>query len=376
MANSHSSPKWQIIDLVRSFSICIVVWTHAGWLCKTINNPWLDWLWKKMLENGPYGVGIFFTVSGFLITNVIANYSKGLYQPDFKKFYIQRAGRILPLYLLDIVVGSLIWLLVDRNDWRWFNSLNQGIGYDPWFWLTLLTFTFNWLHFIHARLILYGGQWLVLWSLSVEEQFYFCFPFLLKKTGGREKLIRLLIGIVVLAFSWRLAAHLLKPKSVVFQNFNSFAVFDQIAMGVLLHLTLERYGESIARLKKFNSVICLMGFAMVVYVLLGTSYESTVDRIYSPFVLGSGVFIFLLGGLHLPLFESKILKPFSLPGKYCYGIYLIHPLVIRLFLYGFLSRAGEYTTLLALIILCTFIAGISYHFFEMPMNRLIREKTA
>lgn len=326
------------------------------------------------MENGPYGVSLFFTVSGFLITNVIAHYPKGLFKPDFRKFYVQRAGRILPLFFLDVVIGSLIWHFTDQNDWKWFCFYNQGIGPDPWFWLTLLTFTFNWIHFFHGRLILYGSQWLVLWSLSIEEQFYFFFPLVLKKTGGVKKLFWTMIFLIVVAFLWRLGAHFYKPHSNVFQKFNSFAVFDQIAFGVLLQLIFDRHGERISRNLFYNLSFCGIGLAMIVYIFLGTDYENTVDGIYAPFVLGLGVFLFLLGGIALPFWGSKNLRVLSLPGKYCYGIYLIHPTVMRFSLPFFLSRSNEYAALLANILICTALAAVSFNFFEMPMNRLIRRK--
>lgn len=106
-------------------------------------------------------------------------------------------------------------------------------------------------------------------------------------------------------------------------------------------------------------------------IYLGTSREDAGDRVYATSALALGLFTFLLGGLHLSFFESKFWKPFGLPGKYCYGVYLLHPLVLSV-MHPLIFRWDAWTAYLFFAAATLVLAALSYHFFEMPANRLIR----
>jgi peptidoglycan/LPS O-acetylase OafA/YrhL len=147
------------LDAVRGVAISCVVLAH----CFPNSFP----------RGGLVGVDLFFVLSGFLIGGNLMD-RKG--QPGyFADFYRRRAFRILPLYLLLLVVTPLalsqpLWhyLTFTQNFW-WAWSGNDLTGWDA-----------------------------PTWSLAVEEQFYAVAPFLVALVP-LARLPPVLIGLAALA---------------------------------------------------------------------------------------------------------------------------------------------------------------------------------
>ena len=145
------------IDTLRAVAVLSVVVFHIE---------------KNWLPGGFLGVDIFFVISGFLITMIIhREMSSGIF--SFKKFYIRRIKRILPAFFTVLTVTLICgFLLFTKDDFSllWRTALStlgfisniffaKGQGYfDP---------------------IQEEKPLLHIWSLSVEEQYYFVFPILL-----------------------------------------------------------------------------------------------------------------------------------------------------------------------------------------------------
>lgn len=347
---------------------------HFNWIYRDIENPWTKWFWDKFQANGPYGVYLFFVVSGFLITHIIAEDKGGLFKPDYRKFYARRAGRILPLYLAIIALGAGIYFFSNDGSWRIKRFYLPGPGFDTWFWASLATFSFNWLTFFRRPpALFYGQHWLVLWSLAIEEQFYFLYPFVLRKIGNTRRLVYFLLGVVLTAFLWRLFSFLYAPTYLEWPLCNSFGVFDLIALGILLYLAVRRLKTFLSDNRKISWALCLAGLASMAVVYSATSYGSNFDRIYASSTLGIGLFVFLLGGLHLPFFESGWLRAIALPGKYCYGLYLIHSTLFCFIEPYFLERFNTFVAFAILAVIGTAVAAASFHWFELPANKFIRK---
>jgi peptidoglycan/LPS O-acetylase OafA/YrhL len=366
--------KWQIIDLVRTFSILSVMAAHGTSFLRPFGNPHVEWAVKCFERNGSYGVLIFFVVSGFLITGVIAQAPGGLFKPEFRKFYVRRAGRILPLLALLVSIVSLsLWILPNGSI-----RVQFCLGFktnldDYWFWLSVVTFTFNWLIILKKTGLVYGLFWNILWSLSIEEQFYLFFPATLKKLGKRMNLFLFLITLILFSFFVRLGAYLYGSENASLELISYFGVLDLIALGILLYLGYQRWHSRLSENRKASFLTCVLGFALVLAVYFFTSAQSDFDRVYSCFGLGLGLSGFLLGGMFLPFFDSKYLKPFSLPGKYCYGMYLLHPIVL-FFCGSVLTRMNAFEAFTLFTVSTAGLAALSYHLFEMPVNFLIRRK--
>ena len=130
---------------------------------------------------GYFTMHCFFIMSSFLITRGLINDKKrhlsfGSY---YKFFYIKRSLRILPVYVSYLLLCIAIALFTYHSDLKKILGLVYEFKYFGWM---LLTFTYNFKDF----LCLYTG-WNDfaspvtphLWSLSLEEQFYFSIPFII-----------------------------------------------------------------------------------------------------------------------------------------------------------------------------------------------------
>lgn len=145
------------IDTLRAIAVLSVVAFHIE---------------KNWLPGGFLGVDIFFVISGFLITMIIhREMSQGIF--SFKTFYIRRIKRILPAFFA-VLTATLIggFLLFTKDDFflLWKSAL------------AALGFASN-LYFAKGQGYFDPAQeekpLLHIWSLSVEEQYYFVFPILL-----------------------------------------------------------------------------------------------------------------------------------------------------------------------------------------------------
>jgi peptidoglycan/LPS O-acetylase OafA/YrhL len=362
--------NFQLIDLVRSFCILSVLAIHSDVIFEKSQNSWVRWSWEHFQRNGVYGVYLFFVVSGFLITKVLAKNPGGLSNPSFKIFYIQRVGRILPLLLTTIWIGICILLTSPSSHFDYLDVFRPEVGnLSPAFWFSIATFTFNWFLAFHTSTA-FGLYWGILWSLCVEEQFYLFFPIFLKKIKSKN-LWKLLLTIVLFAILWRWLSYFLAPSNRYLQTAVSFGAFDSIAIGSLLYLADQRWGAILTQNRKKSVVLCGIGFIITVAVYWNTTLSS-LDQIYVPTLLDVGLALFLIGGLKLNFFESRFLSLFSLPGKYCYGGYLLHPIILAV-TFPILFRAKVWWGFGLFALITTVVAGISYHFFEMPANRLVRK---
>ena len=131
-----------------------------------------------------WGVDLFFAMSEFLITGILLQQSRdGGY---FSSFYIRRAFRILPRYVLVVAV-AMLYFPGDRATLPWY-----------------LTFFSNVLFVLRP-----GGQHFAVlvptWSLSVEEQFYLLWPLLVFVTPVRH-FWRVAVLAIVAALLMRVGA--------------------------------------------------------------------------------------------------------------------------------------------------------------------------
>lgn len=360
--------KYPLIDLVRSFCILSVLAIHSDIAFLRPTQPWANWLWDHFQRNGIYGVRLFFTVSGFLITGVLAHNPGSLSKPDLKVFYLQRAGRILPLWSVMIWTGLCLSRIPYDPHLDYLDVFHPESGFlTPGFWLSIVTFTFNAFLAFHPSMA-YGLYWTILWSLSVEEQFYLLFPLLLRRLHQPEKLPWLAMGFIGLGPLWRWILYAEASANRYLQTGLLFGAFDSIAWGVLLFTLRERWKDQLS--EKIKWALFLAGFTILTIVYLGTDLNAQA-QILEPSFLALGLVLLLWGGLDLNFFASPWLRPLGWPGKYCYGGYLLHPLIFSVF-FPVLFKMSAWWGILLFGTLTTLVGAVSYHLFEMPANKTIR----
>lgn len=169
---SLQTKQFPSLDGLRAMSILLVVIAH---LTDTIS---LSDAGREMFTRlGLLGVQVFFVISGFLITTLLLKERIHTGIISLKQFYLRRVLRILPVAFLYL----LCMLLLNKI-----------------FHLDIPIKCFIGAAFFLGNLSLFQGSWYTAhyWSLSVEEQYYLLFPFLLKKLKYNVAFI--LIGLLLL----------------------------------------------------------------------------------------------------------------------------------------------------------------------------------
>ena len=292
--------------------------------------PDFRWAWDHFQRNGGYGVAMFFVISGFLITRSLDRGPGGAFRASWKDFYSRRAGRILPLLWLDMVLGLIFcyWLNDGSKKFDYCFKLPDHPG-DLTFWVPLFFFLFNWARCFWAGAWgALGGHWGVLWSLAVEEQFYLFYPPLLRWVKNRRNLLWFLGLVFFLGMMWRWFFSGPSAGPEPEWKWGSFGSFDGIAVGVCLYFCREKFKKVLAQKPWFNAFLCVLGLALLGLTYLAVFGGEGRGDFYGRPLMEIGIALFILGGLHLPLLESKKLAFLALPGKYSYGMYLFHIAVL------------------------------------------------
>ncbi len=364
-----------IIDFIRFGSIVAVIGSHfyPQWIVSFLQSPFLKQAVYIFLSNGLYGVTCFFVVSGFLITQMLVEGRSDLSRLDLKAFYVKRAARIFPLLLAVVAVGYTMehFIFLADEHMRRYDPWGDETGFGWLFWLSLFTFSFNWYAIFHHAA--HGGHWLVLWSLAVEEQFYFGYPWALRLLGNRRHIIGFLVLVVLfgLAFRYWLLPGFVENPFLMHQS--SFGCFDQIALGGLLYFAHEKWGDQLSRSRITAWGLTLLGSLLALGTYFGTSTDNGVQYVAAPTVLALGVALLILGGMHCGSFDGLWARRSSWPGKLSYGCYVWHSSVL-FFLMPSLIQMGGIWGLVLLVLAVHLFAALSYRAFETPVNRWVRSQ--
>lgn len=204
--------KLPSINGLRALSVSMVIIGHLGRIGlfrAAHDNPYLR-AGLEFAGDPTLGVGMFFILSGFLITRLLVLEEQAEGTIKLRSFYVRRLLRIVPAYYFLLAV----YYLAQRQGYL-------HIGANAWF--TALTFTkyLNW-----------DADWYTAhgWSLSVEEQFYFIWPLAFR---AGDKLRRygcaaLLVGVPLLRlYNYYVPTGMLNALTL-------WMNVDALAMGCLL----------------------------------------------------------------------------------------------------------------------------------------------
>ncbi len=284
----------------------------------------LEFILANILLSGWTGVDLFFVLSGFLITGILADSREN--EHYFFSFYRHRFLRIFPLYFLFLILS--LWFL------KFFPAqISHAAGpYNVW----LFTFTSNLLIALKG-LTSIPLPLLHVWSLAIEEHFYLVWPFIILFCSRRKAIILCLL-LMLVALTVRIMQHDWLPAYVL-----THARVDALAAGSLLALLSREVSDNI-RLSFFSRLLAISSFAALVGIFVSRGGLSFEDRIVT--TMGFSVLaLFFMAFVALCRFDEDSflvravsIKPLRLLGKYSYGVYLIHqPLVIFLWSAGLMN---------------------------------------
>jgi peptidoglycan/LPS O-acetylase OafA/YrhL len=299
-------------------------------------------------RSGIFGVTLFFLLSSYLITTLLLREQAASGRLDLQSFYIRRSLRIWPLYFFFL---ALCFWVLPALGWPHFRNVHK---------LGFLLFIGNW------SMIFFGSvhrSAALLWSVSVEEQFYLFWPLALVVFGfGRlRRMALILLGIATLSRLALLPPHL----AATTLWFNTLVQLDPIAIGALLALAFRNGLPSLspgARKLLISAGLVIPPIALACFDLRGWGMLLT----YPLAALGAAAVLAAV----LADSPGRWLRggPLVYLGKISYGLYVYHALMLEIA--AKLWPDSRLRMVFAGFGGTVVIAAISYQFLERPFLRL------
>jgi peptidoglycan/LPS O-acetylase OafA/YrhL len=319
------------IDGLRAIAVLAVVLYHAG-----------------IGGAGFVGVDVFFVISGYLITLLLLRERRTTGRTDLLGFYARRVRRIFPAAAAVVlaVIGASSLLLSPEQQAHTAQSAGAALlfGANVFFQVT----TGGYFDGPSDQLPL-----LHLWSLSVEEQFYFLWPALLMLIP-RRWLVPALCGLAVASFA---AAEYWIAQGSQAAFYEMPARFWELAAGGLIAASAPRV---LPRwLAPAGIVLTLAACAWPLGHFPGVGAL--------PAVLGACAIIAAVhGGATNPLLRSKLMVGI---GLISYSLYLWHWPLLACYRANIIG-AGSLSVRLTLCAIALVLALGSYRYIERPFRRL------
>jgi len=344
------------LDGVRAIAVAAVVGYHLG-------APWLP--------GGLLGVGVFFTLSGYLITTILITAWDRSGNLDLRHFWLRRARRLLPALIMVLIVVLVATPVLD-------NDMLPERGIEA---LAAMFYVSNWVTIAsdvsYFQRFSGPGPLDHLWSLAVEEQFYLLWPLVLfvlfKRLHGRfDRMAQLTLGLA--AVSFLLILLLAAPG---FDNSRAYQGTDARAGGLLIGAALAMVWPPTQQASKVSAnrrlIVDLSGAAALVIIISMFVFTNE----YSMWLYRGGILLLSLAtavlvaaAVHPASVVGPVLGvlPVRWIGERSYGIYLWHLPVVAFMPPAVLAtrplvRAGVQ---LALIIL---LSALSWALLENPIRR-------
>jgi peptidoglycan/LPS O-acetylase OafA/YrhL len=308
---------------------------------------------------GDIGVWLFFVLSGFLITRILArarsDIESGLdsIRNCLGRFYLRRTARIFPPYylLLALLAGISLFVKID------YFGTSEKFAY--------LLYGTNILVAIRSEWI---GDFGHFWSLAVEEQFYLAFAPLVLLTPRRHS-VNACLAMILIGIATKIALEISRASAVSI-DVNSFVNFALIGFGGIIGLRATLSGPR--WLAGGAAQVTVLG----VYVALALAFGT---RPYVWPLLGKLAAV-LVGVLLFQIFQGQqswfvaILEgaPLRKIGRISYGAYLIHNFLHFSLIENLLQHFGvgpppRFAQVLVELAASLTFAGLSWRYLEKPI---------
>ena len=310
---------------------------------------------------GFVGVDVFFVISGFLITGILLREHSRTGRISFRGFYARRLRRIVPaatVVVVATVIGAYFLFPFTRF---------EGVAFDG-LWSSL--FVGNW----HMAAV--GVDYFQLgqppsplqhyWSLSVEEQFYFVWPWLmlgllfafgrLRRGSGHVALEVAMAVIIVVSFAWSVVQTAADPTVAYFSTFTRAW---ELGAGALLALMMPLVSRLPRRIRP------IMGWTGLAGIAASAAFISPDLPFPGPWALApvAATVLVIAAGTG----ESYAIAPLTnrvstYIGDISYSLYLWHFPVLSLLLAVMPATSPLY--LLTAVVAMFVLAALSYRFVE------------
>lgn len=327
------------IDGLRAIAVLPVILFHSG----------LD-----LFKGGFVGVDIFFVISGYLITSIMA-YDLDNDRFSIVRFYERRARRILPaLFLVILTCIPFAWALLMPGDMKDFAKSIIAVclfSSNIFFWRSS--------GYFDAETA--GKPLLHTWSLAVEEQYYLLFPIvllLLWRFGRRPVFYLICIGaalsLLLSEWGWR---H--QPSA-------NFYLAPTRAWELLAGSICALW--HVSKPQRSNGPLATLGIALIIVSIFAYDETTPFPSVYALVPVVGTALILLFAASDTMTGKMLSLRPLVSIGLVSYSAYLWHQ---PIFAFARHYLMGPLPVMLGLIlsILAIGLAYLSCRFVETPFRR-------
>lgn len=355
------------LDGLRGAAILAVFFYHYARGASGHTNSAVVRAFSVLFGFGWSGVDLFFVLSGFLITGIL--YETLTAPGYYKNFYARRVLRIFPIYYLVVTVLTVVGIFLGVH-WKVGHLLFLAyLGYPGALIWPVLIQASPYIAVTH------------LWSLSLEEQFYMVWPWVIARLRTPGKMLRACLVIAGVAVVLRTVVYTTGWLNTAWAYTFLLCRADAIAVGAAMAI-LVRSAWQRRLLACAPYVFFLAAGAITALCSLRRTVEHDDPAVAT---LGFSIIAIMYGALLLSSLRSHswLEWVFSLPllrmfGKYSYGLYLYHfPLTVVLspMKEFFVTRTHSYLVGTSLhlafnIAINLGVAAASFHFIESPILRL------
>lgn len=340
------------LDVLRFAAFLLVFFDHGS-------GSFHSALAAKIGEASRVGLQLFFILSSYLISELLLREREKTGTIHIQSFFLRRVLRIWPLYFFFI--GAV------------YVAGRFHHGYFPTgALLAFVALAGNWYIYAYGFLAFAVG---ILWSISVEEQFYLLWPFLVRAGGARAlKLVIPFVFAVSALAIWYAGHHALGVNKYWT---NSLIEFQYFAVGAVLALLLHRrefQPSAVGRTLLFGGFVAAFLLLVFRFPVAAPDRVIATPGLFAAFLLLgiAGVCLFL-GFYGVKSFPAERVLVYL--GRISYGLYVFHLFALQaceaLLRRSHLHRATYAIVQLSMALAVTVaMAALSYRILETPFLKL------
>jgi peptidoglycan/LPS O-acetylase OafA/YrhL len=332
------------IDGLRAVAVLAVMIYHAK---------------SNWLPGGYVGVDMFFVISGFLITSIIhQEISSGKF--NLKKFYVRRVKRILPM-LFTVIFSTMVlsFFILSPEEYKEFSKSAR----DSSFFISNIYFARDLNYFSPSAEEM---PLLHLWSLAVEEQYYFVWPFLLLILSKFFRSHTIAISAVICALSFILASVMALDSELAKWSYYLLPTrFGELLLGSILALYKPPSTAKYSCIASYTGLLLISGSLLLLN-------KNSVFPGYNALWPCLGMVLIIYSGRNkqVPFINRLLsLKPLVFIGLLSYSLYLWHWPLLAYARYYTMQSDLPYPWITLCIFLTFILSYLSWRYIENPVRK-------